>query len=515
MIFKKIFLASIFLVIFSSSLFAPQISEYFGSIEITYSINQQEGKIINSINSHLSKNKLAKIKVSAQLCNAASDYLNYLIKQKKIVINQDMVDQSLYKYGSIVTNHHPFSAEYSSIDTFLNKNLRDLLKEATSLTNAQIGISVKKYVKNNSYYIFIIFADDLVQIEPFPSIVTAEKEYYLKGHLLANLRKPEVMITNPKGAVDKAEILTDEDIFQATLKFSQGDGKYQIEIIGTNASGPHVAAIFPVYVGAVTNAAKTSYPLTDKKYKDFQEAEEDMIKLINYDRAEAGLAPIHEDPSLTILARSHSRDMSTHNFFAHVSPNTGSLSDRFKRGKIPASKWSENIALNSSLIDAQRSLMESPGHRSNILDKDVNRVGVGIVFGRDGLYITQNFAKIIQKKSISQAKNEILNFLNQARNKAGLDPLELSEPLSNIAQNHCRHMSTVDDMNSGNPLSQLEGISFSEASSNIFVTSELNEVKTASNLIKPSIHKVGIGVLQQDSSRYGNSIFWVTLLFTD
>jgi uncharacterized protein YkwD len=515
LIFKRFFLAAILLLIFASSLFASQISEYFGSIKSSYSANQQEIKIINSINSALGKNKLAKIKASPQLCNAASDYVNYLMKQKKIVIDQDILELSLYKYGAIITNDHPFSAEYSSIDTFLNKNLRDLLKEASSLTNAQIGISVKKYVKNNSYYIFIIFADTMVEIEPFPSLVQAGKEYHLKGRLLSDLRKPEVMVTNPKGTVDKADILIDEDIFQATLKFNKGDGKYQIEIIGVDSSGPHIAAIFPVYVGAVTNTTKTSYPIPDKKYKDNQEAEEDMIKLINYDRAEAGLAPIHEDPSLTMLARSHSKDMYTNNFFAHVSPNTGSLSDRFKRAKIPASKWSENIALNSSLLDAQRSLMESPGHRQNILDKDVNRVGVGIVFGRDGMYITQNFAKIIGKKSISQAKNEIFSFLNQARSKAGLNPLELSEALSNIAQNHCRHMSTVDDMNSGNPLSQLDGVSFSEASSNIFVTSELNETKTASNLDKASIHKVGIGVLQHDSYKYGNGMFWITLLFTD
>lgn len=53
----------------------------------------------------------------------------------------------------------------------------------------------------------------------------------------------------------------------------------------------------------------------------------------------------------------------------------------------------ENIALAPTLETAHQSLMNSPGHRRNILDPDFGRVGIGIVDG--GIYgkmFTQNFA---------------------------------------------------------------------------------------------------------------------------
>ena len=292
LIFRRLTSLLIILIFLCGGIFALQISRYFGSIEIKYYLNSQEQKIINSINHQLKKKNLPAVMVSAQLCNTASDYTDMLLKQNNITIDHDKLENSLYKYGCIITNHRPFSAEYSSIDSFLNKNISSMIKEVTSLTNYQMGISVKKHFNNNSFYIFIIFADNLVNIEPFPSQVEADQTYPLKGKLLSKLSNAQVVVTDPGGKVEKTEVTSRYNYFQTDLRFEQGEGRYQIEILGEDQSGPRVAAIFPVYVGAYTGQSKTAYPINDKKYQDAQEAESDMIKLINYDRSIAGLPPL-------------------------------------------------------------------------------------------------------------------------------------------------------------------------------------------------------------------------------
>jgi uncharacterized protein YkwD len=52
----------------------------------------------------------------------------------------------------------------------------------------------------------------------------------------------------------------------------------------------------------------------------------------------------------------------------------------------------ENLALAPSLQVAHNGLMNSPGHRRNILDHQFGRVGIGIMDGGiRGLMVTQNF----------------------------------------------------------------------------------------------------------------------------
>jgi uncharacterized YkwD family protein len=120
--------------------------------------------------------------------------------------------------------------------------------------------------------------------------------------------------------------------------------------------------------------------------------ERNMVDLVNKERTSAGLAPLEVDAQLTATARLKSKDMVDNNYFSHDSPTYGSPFDMMKKFGISYRSSGENIACNQNVQAAHQALMNSPGHRANILSKDFTHIGVGIVDGGPcGKMFTQQF----------------------------------------------------------------------------------------------------------------------------
>jgi uncharacterized protein YkwD len=109
--------------------------------------------------------------------------------------------------------------------------------------------------------------------------------------------------------------------------------------------------------------------------------EEQMVLLINERRAAAGCDPVRTDERLTQAAATHSADMASRAYFSHTSPDGSSPWDRARRAGYD---WpsAENIAAGNATADAtMNQLMNSPGHRDNILNCEHKAVGVGRATG--------------------------------------------------------------------------------------------------------------------------------------
>lgn len=120
--------------------------------------------------------------------------------------------------------------------------------------------------------------------------------------------------------------------------------------------------------------------------------ETQMLGLINKERAKEGLKPLKADPEETVVARAHSKDMFARGYFAHVNPDGKTPFDRMRAAKIKFTNAGENLALAQTLEIAHTNLMNSPGHRANIMNPKFNRVGIGIQDGGFyGLMISQEF----------------------------------------------------------------------------------------------------------------------------
>ena len=121
-------------------------------------------------------------------------------------------------------------------------------------------------------------------------------------------------------------------------------------------------------------------------------AEQQMLNLVNQERAKAGLQPLQADLELTRLARLKSQDMINKGYFSHNSPTYGSPFDMIKANGITYRTAGENIAGNQSVQAAHTALMNSSGHRANILNANYTHIGIGIVEGGPyGMMFTQMF----------------------------------------------------------------------------------------------------------------------------
>ena len=117
-----------------------------------------------------------------------------------------------------------------------------------------------------------------------------------------------------------------------------------------------------------------------------------MLDLLNAERDAAGLPPLRADPALAGIARAHSRDMLARGYFAHLAPEGTTPFERMRAGGVRFRAAGENLALAPTLALAHRGLMDSPGHRENILRAAFGRVGIGVLdAGRHGLMVTQKF----------------------------------------------------------------------------------------------------------------------------
>ena len=137
--------------------------------------------------------------------------------------------------------------------------------------------------------------------------------------------------------------------------------------------------------------------------------EQEFVTRINAERTSRGLNALTVDPLLVQTARAHSREMCDLDYFNHHSPTPGLTSpmDRYMKGLKDSGASSpdyllvgENIfycSIFNSVYNADyghRALMESPGHRANILDARFTKIGMGVYHNAKGeFWVTQMFTR--------------------------------------------------------------------------------------------------------------------------
>ncbi len=109
------------------------------------------------------------------------------------------------------------------------------------------------------------------------------------------------------------------------------------------------------------------------------QAEDQMLAMVNTERTSRGLSPLVMDKKLQDVARSHAQDMLERGYFSHYTPEGLSPFDRMDQAGISYVAAGENLAFSPNVTLAMQGLMQSPGHRANILSKDFGKVGIGVI----------------------------------------------------------------------------------------------------------------------------------------
>ncbi|MGN1414753.1 MAG: CAP domain-containing protein [Anaerovoracaceae bacterium] len=119
-----------------------------------------------------------------------------------------------------------------------------------------------------------------------------------------------------------------------------------------------------------------------------------VVRLVNQERAAAGLGSLSYDSQLAVVAQKKAEDMAKNGYFSHTSPTYGSAFDMLKAAGISYRTAGENIAKGQKTAETvMNGWMNSSGHRANILSSSYTRIGVGYAVDGSGTpYWVQIFA---------------------------------------------------------------------------------------------------------------------------
>ncbi|MCE4047810.1 CAP domain-containing protein [Bacillus sp. Au-Bac7] len=118
-----------------------------------------------------------------------------------------------------------------------------------------------------------------------------------------------------------------------------------------------------------------------------------LFDLTNASRVNNGLGVLTWEDNVKVTARKHSEDMAKNDYFDHTNLDGESPFDRMLSDGIKYTMAGENLAYGQySSIFAHEGLMNSLGHRENILQEGFTYLGVGVAFNEKSQpYYTENF----------------------------------------------------------------------------------------------------------------------------
>ncbi len=121
-----------------------------------------------------------------------------------------------------------------------------------------------------------------------------------------------------------------------------------------------------------------------------------LLNLVNNERTSRGLGALCFNDKLILAAQNHNNDMMQQQYFSHTGLDGSTMSSRVNAVNYNWSRLAENLAINSSVQGAHESLMQSTGHRKNILNQDLEQIGLAVETQTSGtyngyVYVTQVF----------------------------------------------------------------------------------------------------------------------------
>ncbi len=164
--------------------------------------------------------------------------------------------------------------------------------------------------------------------------------------------------------------------------------------------------------------------------------EQQLLKLLNMERENAGVPDLRWDSKLAEAAQAHSLQLAEHAALSHQFAGEPQLDRRVGATGARFNSVAENVALADTVELAHWALMNSPGHRANIMNPKYNAVGIGIEQRNGNLYVTQDFARVIPSYSETQFRDAVVVAFNRLRQAHRSGPID-SHPDPRLDQEAC------------------------------------------------------------------------------
>jgi len=158
---------------------------------------------------------------------------------------------------------------------------------------------------------------------------------------------------------------------------------------------------------AVSFCVPAIIPATSLANDGIQPDAQQLMALANRERLATGAQPLRWDTALAEAALKHTQRMVAEGPIAHRYPGELELSERAGLTGAHFDLVEENIAIGPTPAAIHDAWMHSEGHRDNMLNPEVDRVGIAVVESRGVLYATADFSRAVQKLSDLQVESKV------------------------------------------------------------------------------------------------------------
>ncbi len=437
------------------------------------------------------------------------------------VLGYSLVEFALQRNGIIEPSPHllvvwgPVDSPEVIIEQ-LAPRMEEILRSGA---NGRLGIgAIRRQADGIGAVVFALQASALTT-KPIPRSLPAAGSFVLDAVVDRRYRDPEVFVTRDDGVTDRVPHTTDAaGAIHADIRCGARRGRQQVEVTASDASGSTVLANFPVWCAAEPPTSLTYTMANDDAVATTtQDAEQRLLALVNRDREAAGLAPLAWDEKVAQVSRAHSEEMRATKNVAHISPTTGSAADRVRAARIKTALVMENVARAYGVGEAHQGLMNSPGHRANVMSAAATHVGIGAVFGdevsgRREIFLTQVFTRVPPRVEPARAAVIVLDRIRAAAGGA----IGHDAKLASIAQQIATQLGagkTRDQAYAG-VKSQVDSLGnrYLKIGSVITAAADLDAIEGASLISGSKVDDVGVGVAQGTHAEIGEGAIWVVVL---
>ena len=235
-------------------------------------------------------------------------------------------------------------------------------------------------------------------------------------------------------------------------------------------------------------------------------AEQQILESLNRERTSRGLSALALDDRLTEVARKHSAEMAQRHAISHQFAGEPDMTARIVGSGVHVKSVGENVAASPTAETAHDALMHSPPHRENILHPKFDRVGIGVSHGTNVIYVTEDFAQVVQDYSPAEAEQLLQRSVAELRKQSG------RKPLAYVANPKLRALSC--EMARQDSLSTAKVRSLPSVSSTVvFTTADLSEANKALAPLKTAAgSSMSVGVCYSASASHPIPTYWVAVV---
>lgn len=140
-------------------------------------------------------------------------------------------------------------------------------------------------------------------------------------------------------------------------------------------------------------------------------AAEQLLAMANQARSENGAGPLRWDGALAEAARQHCLRMVAEGPIAHRYEGEPDVSERAGHAGARFSTVEENVAVGPTVASLHVGWMHSPGHRTNLLNPQVDHVGIAVVAVRGQFYAVADYARSVPQLSNSQIEARVAELI--------------------------------------------------------------------------------------------------------